>query len=139
MKILKKIWCVAIVAIIVITLSTSVLATDLKTTLNVVESASETKELENNQGYVSKTIVDSNSDTGEVTIELKLSNTKPETNTSGDTEIILVIDNSLSMDYKTADGRTRKSIVLNSAKTLVNSIFDSSKNVKIGIVRFARN
>lgn len=136
MKILKKIWCVAIVAIIVITLSTSVLAIDLKTTLNVVESASETKYLENDQGYISKTIVDSDSDTGEVTIELKLSNTKKETTTSGDTEIILVIDNSGSMDYKTADGQTRKSILLNSSKILVNDILSSSEHVKIGLVRF---
>lgn len=137
MKILKKLWYIAIITIIIITLSTNVFATDLKTTLNVIESASETKYLENDQGYISKTIVDSNSDTGEVTIELKLSNTKKETTTSGDTEIILVIDNSKSMDYKTADGQTRKSILLNSAKTLVNDILGSSKHVKIGIVRFA--
>lgn len=137
MKILKKLWYIAIITIIIITLSTNVFATDLKTTLNVIESASETKYLENDQGYISKTIVDSNSDTGEVTIELKLSNTKKETTTSGDTEIILVIDNSKSMDYKTADGQTRKSILLNSARTLVNDILGSSKHVKIGIVRFA--
>ena len=54
----------------------SVKAVELKTTLNIIQYASETKYLENNQGYISKSIVDSNKDTGEVTIELKVANTK---------------------------------------------------------------
>lgn len=133
---LKKL--ISIVAIIVLMLGIcgNVKAAELKTSLDVIQKSSETKHLENDQGYISKTIVDSNADTGEVTIELKISNTKKEVEEKKETEIILVIDNSGSMDYKTADGRTRKSILLNSAKKLVNTIFDTSDNVKIGIVKF---
>ena len=40
--------------------------------LEIVQKASETKYLENDQGNISKPIVDSYSETGELTIELKL-------------------------------------------------------------------
>ena len=131
---LKKIFIILILLMIV--MCGSVNAEELKTSLDIIQKASETKYLENDQGYISKTIVDSNANTGEVTIELKLSNTKKEISKSNDTEIILVIDNSGSMDFKTAEGKTRKSILLDSAKNLVNTIFDTSDNVKMGIVKF---
>ena len=55
--------------------------------LNIVQKASETKYLENDQGYISKTIVDSDSEKGEVTVEVKLSNTSKDLETSTGTEI----------------------------------------------------
>lgn len=131
---LKKIFIILILLMIV--MCGSVNAEELKTSLDIIQKASETKYLENEQGYISKTIVDSNASTGEVTIELKLSNTKKEISKSNDTEIVLVIDNSNSMQFKTAEGKTRKSILLDSAKNLVNTIFDTSNNVKMGIVKF---
>lgn len=131
---LKKIFIILILLMIV--MCGSVNAEELKTSLDIIQKASETKYLENDQGYISKTIVDSNASTGEVTIELKLSNTKKEISKSNDTEIVLVIDNSNSMQFKTAEGKTRKSILLDSAKNLVNTIFDTSNNVKMGIVKF---
>ena len=78
--------------------------------LKVVEQSSETKYLENDQGYIWKTIVDSNEKTGEVTVEVKMANNSKESVTSNDTEIILVIDNFLSMDFKTPTGETRKKL-----------------------------
>ncbi len=131
---LKKIFIILILLMIV--MCGSVNAEELKTSLDIIQKASETKYLENEQGYISKTIVDSNASTGEVTIELKLSNTKKEISKSNDTEIVLAIDNSNSMQFKTAEGKTRKSILLDSAKNLVNTIFDTSNNVKMGIVKF---
>jgi hypothetical protein len=136
MKILKKLLFLIVAITVILSMFTSVFATDVKTTLNVVQQASETKYLENDQGYISKTIVDSNASTGEVTIELKLSNTKKETETTSDTEIFLVVDNSPSMDFVTSTGQTRKEIILNSANELVESIFNVSSNVKIGLVEF---
>ena len=65
-----------LIAIIIGSSSSSVFATDLKTALNIVQKSSEKKYLENDQGYISKSIVDIDSNKGEVTIELKLSNTK---------------------------------------------------------------
>ena len=131
---LKKIFIILILLMIV--MCESVNAEELKTSLDIIQKASETKYLENDQGYISKTIVDSNASTGEVTIELKLSNTKKEISKSNETEIVLVIDNSNSMQLKTAEGKTRKSILLDSAKNLVNTIFDTSNNVKMGVVKF---
>lgn len=104
--------------------------------LNIVENASETKYLDDEQGIISKSIVDLNKETGEVTIELKLSNTKKDAETTVDTEIFLVVDNSPSMDFVTSTGKTRKELVLNSASQLVKSIFDISTNVKIGLIDF---
>lgn len=125
------------IVFIVISLFYNVLASDLRTSLNVVQKASGTKYFENNQGFISKTIVDSNSENGECTIELKVSNTKEETAKTNDTEIMLVIDNSNSMEFKTAEGKTRKSMILDGSRKLVDNIFNTSDNVKVGIVKFA--
>ena len=135
-NIINKTTSVFLITLIIFSIFYSVFASNTNTLLEVVEKASKTEYLENNQGYISKTIIDSNANTGEVTIELKLSNTKNETSKSKNTEIILVIDNSGSMKFKTADGKTRKSILLDSAKNFVNSIFETSNNVKVGIVKF---
>ena len=72
---LKKFFIILISIILIIGMCGSVNAAELKTSLDIIQKASETKYLENDQGYISKTIVDSNADTGEITIELKLSNT----------------------------------------------------------------
>ena len=133
---INKILSISLIIFIVFSIFYNVSASDLKISLDIIQKESETKYLENDHGYISKKIIDSNANTGEVTIELKLSNTKKELLKSNDTEIVLVIDNSRSMDFKTAEGKTRKSILLDSAKNLVNTIFDVSNNVKIGIVKF---
>ncbi len=136
---LKKIFIMFITIILLVGICGSVNATELKTTLDVIQQASETKYLENDQGYISKTIVDSNAEMGEVTIELKLSNTKKETNTNGSTEVFFVIDNSPSMELVTDSGKVRKNLIINSAKTLASSIFKQSSSVKIGTVKFTGN
>ena len=43
-------------------------------TLNVIQKASEIKYLENDQGNISKTIVNSDTEKGEVTVQIKLAN-----------------------------------------------------------------
>lgn len=136
---LKKIFIMFITITLLVGICGNVNATELKTTLDVIQQASETKYLENDQGYISKTIVDSNAETGEVTIELKLSNTAKEVETSTETEIFLVVDNSGSMGYTTSTGQIRRDMMVSSLKTLVNYIYDNSVNVKVGLVRFANN
>lgn len=135
---LKKLIIVLISIVLMISVCSVAHAADLKTSLEVIQKASETKDLENDQGFISKTIVDSDAEKGEVTIELKLSNTKKasETTVKRGTEIILVIDNSPSMDFVTSSGQTRKEIVLGSAKQLVNSIYALSSDIKVGLVDF---
>ena len=133
---LRKSLSVLLIFVLIMGISSISSATELKTTLNVIQQASETKYLENDQGYISKTVVDSNKDTGEVTIELKLSNTAKEVETSTETEIFLVIDNSPSMDFVTQNGLTRKEIVISAAKKLVEKLLENSTSIKIGIVKF---
>lgn len=134
---LKKIFIILISIVLMIGMCGSVNATELKTSLDIIQKASETKYLENDQGFISKTIVDSNLDTGEVTIELKLSNTAKEVEKTTDTEIFLVVDNSGSMGYTTSTGEVRRNIIVRAMKNLVNNIYDNSSNVKVGLVRFA--
>lgn len=133
---IKRYKRILIILLIILSISFNTNATENKNILTIVEKESKTEYLENNQGYISKTIVDSNSDTGEVTIELKLSNTKKEGEKTINTEIFLVVDNSPSMDFVTSTGKTRKELILNSATQLVTSIFNSSNNVKIGLIDF---
>ena len=132
----KKIFIIFIMFILLVGICGSVNASELKTKLDIIQKSADIKYLENDQGYISKQIVDSNTDTGEVTIELKLSNTSKETENNSDTEVFLVVDNSPSMDFVTSTGKTRKEIVLNSASSLVESIFNISSNIKIGLIDF---
>lgn len=134
---LKKIrQIIVVLGIITITMITSVNAANRKTSLIAVQKESETQYLENDQGTLSKKIVNINSDTGEVTIQLEITNKTKDTSKNNETEIFLVIDNSPSMDFTTNSGKTRKELVMNSAKKLVESIFKVMSNVKIGIVNF---
>lgn len=141
----KKIFIIFIAFILVIGICESVNASELKTNLDIIQQASDTKYLENDQGYISKSIIDSNKDTGEVTIELKLSNTKKEqeeninnSNSNGkQTEIFIIIDESGSMYDKLENGKKRREVVRETSKSLANEILKSYKNVKIGIIKFA--
>ncbi len=133
MKTLMKIGSITLIIILILA---SFSNADVKTTLNVIQQSSETKELENDQGNISKSIVDSNPDAGEVTVELKLSNTKKESSVEKSTEIFLVVDNSPSMDFVTSTGKTRKELVLNSANRLITSIFNNASNVEVGLIDF---
>ena len=135
---LKKLSVILVSIILIISFCGVSHAANINTSLDIIKKASETKYLENDQGFISKTIVDSDSEKGEVTIELKLSNTKKETEATvkRGTEIMLVVDNSPSMDFVTSSGKTRKEIVLGSAKQLVNSIYALSSDIKVGLVDF---
>lgn len=135
---LKRIFIMIVTIMLVISICGSVKATELKTELKVIQKASETKYLENDQGYISKTVVDSNSDTGEVTIELKLSNTKKETEqiTYDSTELIFVVDNSVSMEEKVTDTETRRDVVISSAKDFTSKLFKDVNNLKVGLVYY---
>ncbi len=133
---LKRFFIILISVALMMGICVNVNATELKTSFDVIQKASETKYLENDQGYISKTIVDSNSDTGEVTIELKLSNTAKDKEQTNYAEIFLVVDNSPSMDFVTSTGKTRKELILNSATQLITSIYNKSNNIKIGLIDF---
>lgn len=133
---IKRLFILLIVLIMGFTFYNTVHATNVNTMLEVVQTSSEQKDLPNDQGFISKAISSSDLENGEVTIELKLSNTAKDIENAGDTEVFLVIDNSPSMDFTSSSGESRKSIILNAAKPLVENIFSNVSNVKVGIVNF---
>ncbi len=134
---LKKIFITLITIILIVGMCSSVNATELRTELDVIQKASETKYLENDQGLISKTIVDSNKDTGEITIELKLSNTAKETEINNKTELFIVMDDSGSMEFETENGIRRKTLVVDSTIELVQNILNDTNNCSIGLVKFS--
>ncbi len=133
---MKKILIIGIVLILICASGITSVNAASTNILQVVKESSTTKNLENDQGYISKSIVNSDPENGEVTVELKLSNTKKETETVSATEVFLVIDNSPSMDFMTTAGVSRKQLVVDSAYQLVKSMFDISKNIKVGLIDF---
>ena len=133
----RKIFIIFITFILLVGICGSVNASELKTKLDIIQKSADIKYLENDQGYISKSIIDSNKDTGEVTIELKLSNTAKAVEKTTDTEIFLVIDNSFSMDYAVTEQSTRRELLISAMRTFVNQIYAQSSNVKVGLVRFA--
>ena len=127
----KKISIILISIILILGICSNVNATELKTSLDIIQNASETKYLENGQGYISKSIVDSNAETGEVTIELKLNNTKKEleeTERHENTEIYLMISEN-SACYKEQLEKTISNI-----EKFSSGIFNQSSKTKIGII-----
>mgnify|MGYP004522567765 CR=1 FL=1 len=133
----KKFLITLVSIILIIGMCGSIYATNLETSLNVIQNASETKYLENDQGYITKTIIDSNPKEGEITVELKIANTAKDKLVKHDnTEIVLVIDNSQSMEEIVSGELTRRDVLLNSANSFANSVYDNINNVKIGIVTY---
>ena len=128
MKKVTKILIIVSLLFSIISMYTNVFATELKTKLDVIQEASETKALENDQGYITKTIVNSDESTGEVTIELKLLNNNNDTNVKkyGKTEI-WIIDEEIKGDKVSTQKREY-------TKQLCKKILSEKENVKIGII-----
>lgn len=137
-KVKLRIICNLLILQIIFGIFSNVFASELKTSLDVIQQASETKYLENDQGYISKTIINSNASTGEVTVELKLSNKKKEEEQVkyDSTELVFVVDNSLSMKEKVTDEKTRRDVVIESAKKFTENLFKDVKNLKIGLTYY---
>lgn len=97
--------------------------------LAVTQKASETKYLENDQGYISKTIIDSNATKGEVTINLNLNNLKSNTNSENDiydnTEIFIIIP-----EYTNASENEKITYI----ETLADKILKKNSKTKIGVI-----
>ena len=96
--------------------------------LNIVQKASETKYLENDQGYISKTIVDSDSEKGEVTVEVKLSNTSKESVNEkrfDNSEIFIIVP-----EYTNAQENEKLTYV----ETIEEKIFAKNSKTKIGVI-----
>ena len=71
----------------------------------------------------------------QVTIQLKVTNNSVSNQPTG--EIMLVLDNSNSMNTNTTP--TRQELVYSSAKSLISKMLTNNNNLKVGIVQFSTN
>ena len=96
--------------------------------LEIVKQESDKQTLDNNQGYLLEKIVDSNSETGELIVELKLDGTKIDTTEETkqkyeNTEIFIIIPEE--------DTAEEKQKYLNYVESLSTKILSKSDKVKI--------
>ena len=71
----------------------------------------------------------------EVTLQLQVTNEEKAEKPTG--ELILVLDNSHSMESNVSDSTQRKELVFEAAKTLVSNLLKDNTKLKIGIVSFS--
>ena len=103
--------------------------------MSVVEDPVCTIEIGENSHF-EKRLIERDLNNKEVTLQLQVTNEETSIQPTG--EIMLVIDNSLSMEDPISDGTTpRRDVVLPSANTLVESILEGNDNLRIGVVTFS--
>lgn len=132
----KKKIIFAIIAILMMVSTTCLAATTSseKAKLEIVENNICTINIQNMANFEKK-IIASDLEKKELTLQLKVSNiTEPIFNKP--TEIMLVIDNSLSMKDTISTNVTRLKAVTDSAKTLATELL-KNENVSIGVVSFS--
>ena len=130
----KKIF---ITLFLLIILLTNVSFADYSTvTMTVVEEPICKIELGENSKF-EKQLIAKDLKNKEVTLELKVTNGELPLKPTG--EIILVLDNSDSMNSEIETNKTRKDLIFDSAKTLVSNLLVDNDSLKIGIVSFSTN
>ena len=128
---MKKISCVLVIFFMILSINMIGLCAQMKTQLSIIEKASEIKYLQNDQGYITKSIVDVDSDKGEVTVELKLSNSKKKTEEEkiyDNTEIIVAVNENI------VNKEEKLNTYMSYINTFAEKVFEKNSNTKIGIV-----
>lgn len=105
-------------------------------TMSVVEEPICTIELSENSKFEKK-LISKDLANKEVTLQLQVTNEEESFKPTG--EIMLLIDNSDSMKETTSDGKVRKDLVFESAKTLISNLLEDNTKLKIGIASFSTN
>lgn len=129
----KKI--IAITFLVAILIANISLASYSTVNMSVVEEPICTINLGQNSKF-EKQLISKDLTNKEVTIELKVTNEEVATIPTG--EIMLVLDNSNSMTTE-INNMTRKELIFESAKTLINKLLENNSQLKIGIVSFSTN
>ena len=108
--------------------------------MKVVEEPVCTIELGDNASFEKK-LVSKDLANKEVTLQLQVVNNEQAAKPTG--ELMLVLDNSNSMNEHTVEGDdqspTRKDLIFESAKTLVSNLLEGNDNLQVGIVSFSSN
>lgn len=105
-------------------------------TMSIVEEPICTIELGENSKFEKK-LISKDLNNKEVTLQLQVTNGEIANKPTG--EIMLVLDNSDSMITEVSEGKTRKDLIFNSAKTLVSNLLRDNESLKVGIVSFSTN
>lgn len=105
-------------------------------TMSVVEEPVCTINIGENSKFEKK-LISKDLSNKEVTLQLKVTNEEISSKPTG--EIVLVLDNSESMNHNTSTGEIRKNLVYNSAKTLITNLLKDNTQLKIGVVKFSTN
>ena len=128
----KKCVLLLVITLIILSISNIVNATEIKNKLEVITQTSKVNLDE--QGFISKTIISSDTNNGEVIIELKINNTKKEDDNSNfkDTEVYLMVSENIANDEKVLEKNIKN------IESLSNKIFQRNSNTKIGIIRHKR-
>lgn len=103
-------------------------------TMSVVEEPICTIQLGPNSKFEKK-LVEKDLANKEVTLQLQVTNDEIDDKPTG--EIMLVLDNSDSMNEKVSGNTTRKDVIFEAAKNLISTLLDGNDQLKIGIVRFS--
>lgn len=105
-------------------------------TMSVVEEPICTIPLGENSKF-EKRLINKNLANKEVTIQLQVTNQEKIEKPTG--EIILVVDNSNSMQEEVSANKTRADLVFESSKTFLSNLLEDNTKLKIGIVSFSSN
>ena len=133
----KKISLILFTFITLILLITNLsLASYSTVTMTVVEEPVCTIELGENSKF-EKRLIEKNLNNKEVTLQLQVTNNETSIKPTG--EIMLVLDNSDSMQNETLTGETRKDLVFESAQALVSNLLEDNSQLQIGVVSFSTN
>lgn len=133
----KKISLILFTFITLILLITNLsLASYSTVTMTVVEEPVCTIELGENSQF-EKRLIEKNLNNKEVTLQLQVTNNEKSLKPTG--EIMLVLDNSDSMQNATSTGEIRKDLVFESAQALVSNLLEDNTQLQIGVVSFSTN
>ncbi len=102
-----------------------------------VESEPECRIYITDNSYFEKKLISKDLENKEVTIQLSVVNNEIPDKPTG--ELVIVLDNSLSMTEKTPQGVQRLEAIHSAAKKLITSFLTNNNQLKIGIVRFSTN
>ena len=132
---MKKRFLITLFLILILVSNISLASYDT-VTMTVVEEPVCTMEIGESSKFEKK-LVEKNLNQKEVTLQLQVTNEEAALQPTG--EVMLVIDNSQSMEEIVEGTTTREDLVIESASTLVNTILSGNDNLQVGVVSFSTN
>ena len=133
MKKLKLKVATVLFLLVALIASLSMAATE-NLTMSVISEPKATIKFGDNS-YAERTLISKDLDKKELTFQIKVVNEEKGTKPSG--ELMLLIDNSKSMDELVDETTTRRQAILSSANTLITNLLKDNDNLKIGAISFS--